>query len=134
IDIEELEFRTHLELSNPRELLLRLRWLGILSSQLDCSLACSGGVHDVTDAIKAIMSGAHAVQLVAALLRGGPPKLATLQQDLVRWLDEHEYDSLAQMRGSMNSSRTPDPTVFERGNYMRMLRTWRFDGAAPWRP
>ncbi|MDO8348936.1 MAG: dihydroorotate dehydrogenase-like protein, partial [Planctomycetota bacterium] len=75
IDIEALEVRTHLELSSSQELLLRLRWLAILSAQLRCSLACSGGVHTARDVIKAVMCGAHAVQLVAALLRGGAARL-----------------------------------------------------------
>jgi len=125
IDIEALEVRTHMELSSSHELLLRLRWLAILSGQLRCSLACSGGVHTARDAIKAVMCGAHAVQLVAALLRGGPARLTDLRNGVASWLEQNGYRSLRQMRGSMDSSRAPDGKAFERGNYMRLLQTWR---------
>lgn len=125
IDIEALEVRSHMELSSSHELLLRLRWLAILSGQLRCGLAVSGGVHTARDAIKAVMCGAHAVQLVAALLKGGVGKLTELRAGVARWLEENGYHSLQQMRGSMDSSRTPDPKAFERGNYMRLLQTWR---------
>jgi dihydroorotate dehydrogenase (fumarate) len=127
IDIEHLEVRTHLELSHSHELPLRLRWLAILSGQTSCDLAVSGGVHTEKDAIKSVMCGAHAVQLVAALLRGGLDAVERLRTDTARWLREHGYDSLAQMRGSMDISRTPDPRAFERGNYMRLLQTYRVE-------
>ena len=127
LDIEALEVRPHLELSHPHELLLRLRWLAILSPQLDCDLAVSGGVHTARDAVKAIMCGADAVQLVAALLKGGVGRLTELRSGLAQWLEQNGYHSLAQMRGSMDISRTPDPKAFERANYMRVLQTWRHD-------
>ncbi|MBP8302472.1 MAG: dihydroorotate dehydrogenase-like protein [Planctomycetes bacterium] len=127
IDIEALEVRTHMELSTSHELLLRLRWLAILSGQVDAGLAVSGGVHTARDAIKSVMCGAHAVQLVATLLRGGAGKVAELRAGVSRWLEENGYHSLQQMRGSMDCSRTPDPKAFERGNYMRLLQTWRPD-------
>ncbi len=125
IDIEALEVQPHLELSTSHELLLRLRWLAILSAQLDTSLAVSGGVHTARDAIKAVMCGAHAVQLVAALLRGGPKVLTELRTGVAEWLEQNGYRSLQQMRGSMDQSRNPDPKAFERGNYVRLLQTWR---------
>lgn len=125
VDPEALEVRTHMELSTSHELLLRLRWLAVLSAQLRCGLAVSGGVHTARDAIKAVMCGAHAVQLVAALLKGGVGKLTELRSGVARWLEENGYHSLQQMRGSMDQSRTPDPQAFERGNYMRLLQTWR---------
>jgi dihydroorotate dehydrogenase (fumarate) len=123
IDIEALELRPHLELSNSHELLLRLRWLALLSGQVDCSLAASGGVHTARDAIKAIMCGAHAVQLVATLLRGGVQRIGELRDGVARWLEENGYVSLRQMRGSMDHSRSPDPKVLERVHYMRVLQT-----------
>ena len=120
-----LEVTPRLELSTSSELLLRLRWLAILSSQVKPSLACSGGVHTVTDVVKAVMTGAHAVQLVSVLLQDGPSALAELRLGLQRWLEDHEYESLKQMQGSMNLSRCPNPTAFERGNYMATLQGWR---------
>jgi len=125
IDIEQLDVVPHLRLSDSSELLLRLRWLAILSGRVRAGLACSGGVHTAADAIKAIMAGAHAVQLVSALLHDGPERLATLRLDLERWMIEHEYASVAQMRGSMSLGRCPDPAAFERGNYVKLLQTWR---------
>ncbi len=125
IDIEQLDVVPHLRLSDSSELLLRLRWLAILFGRLNGTLACSGGVHTAADAIKAIMAGAHAVQLVSVLLHEGPERLSTLQHELAQWMVEHEYQSVAQMRGSMSLGRCPDPAAFERGNYVKLLQTWR---------
>jgi dihydroorotate dehydrogenase (fumarate) len=127
VDLEALEVRPHLELSNSHELLLRLHWLAILSGQLDCDLAISGGVHSARDAIKAVLCGAGAVQLVAALIRGGPGALTELRTGVEQWLEENGHQSLAQLRGRMDLRRTPDPKVFERGNYMRILQAWRLE-------
>jgi len=125
IDPEELEVDSALHLSDRSELLLRLQWLGILSAQRELSLACTGGVHETEDALKAVMSGAHTVQVVSALLRGGAAHLTTLRDGLAHWLEEHEYESLAQARGSMNLARCPDPAAFTRGNYMHIVGTAR---------
>ncbi|NCQ34978.1 dihydroorotate dehydrogenase-like protein [bacterium] len=125
IDPERLELDSSLHLSDRSELPLRLQWLGILSSQRTLSLACSGGVHEVEDALKAIMSGAHSVQMVSALLKAGPAHLTKIRDGLSHWLTEHEYESLAQARGSMNLLRCPDPAAFTRGNYMHIVGTAR---------
>jgi dihydroorotate dehydrogenase (fumarate) len=125
IDTELLEAKPTLHLSDSGELLLRLRWLAILSRQVQANLACSGGVHTANDAIKAIMAGADAVQVVSALLRHGPEYLGVLRDEMVKWMEENSYTSLRQMRGSMGLSRCPDPQAFERANYMRTLHSWR---------
>ena len=125
IDIEELQVRRAVFLSHSSELPLRLRWLAIISGRVKASLAVSGGVHTVVDVIQSIMTGAHAVQLVSALLQRGPGYLANLRQELTKWLEEHEYNSLQQMQGSMNLESCPDPRVYERANYMLMLQGWR---------
>jgi dihydroorotate dehydrogenase (fumarate) len=127
IDIDALEVARTLRLSDRSELLLRLRWLAILSPRLAGSLAVSGGVHEAVDAVKAIMTGAHCVQMVSALLRHGPEHLGRVLADLRDWLEQHEYDSLEQMRGSMNLRRCPDPRGFERANYVNILQSWRFE-------
>jgi dihydroorotate dehydrogenase (fumarate) len=124
IDPELLETVPRLQLSDSSELLLRLRWLAILSPQVGMSLGVTGGVHTALDAVKAVMAGAHGVQLVAALLQHGPRRLTEIHNGLARWLDEHEYESLSQMRGSMNHARCPDAGALERGNYMRVLQSW----------
>ncbi len=124
IDTEELEIRSHLKLSDSSELLLRLRWLAIFSGQLDTSLAITGGVHHAQDAVKAIMCGAHVVQLVSVLLKNGLERLEAIRQEMVAWMTEMEYESLSQMRGSMNIRNCPDPNAYKRTNYMHMLQTW----------
>lgn len=124
VDIENLEVTRGLQLSDSSELLLRLRWLAVLSSTFKRSLAATGGVHHVHDAVKAVMCGAHTVQVVSALLQKGPGYLGTLKAGLTEWLEEHEYESVAQMCGSMNLSRCPNPREYERTNYVQILQTW----------
>lgn len=124
-NIEELVASPQLALSERSELLLRLRWLAIISPRLKGSLAATGGIHTTSDVVKAIMAGAHAVQLVSVLLRHGPRFLGTLVNGLRAWLDEHDYESVEQLRGTMSHRRCPDPAAFERANYIRILQSWR---------
>lgn len=124
IDVEELEVEPSLHLSHPGELLVRLRWLAIIHGHFGGSLAASGGVHDAVGALKAVMCGAHAVQVVSAVLREGPEKIKELRDGLARWLEEHEYESLAQAHASMSLERCPDPRAFERANYIRIIGSW----------
>ncbi len=125
LDLEALQAVPRLQLSTSDELLLRVRWLAILYGKVRTSLAASGGVHTAVDALKAVMAGANAVQMVSALLHHGPPYLAIVRRDMERWLEEHEYTSIRQAQGSLSLLRSPDPEAFERGNYMRILQTWR---------
>jgi len=125
IDTESLDVRPALALSRPDELLLRLRWLAILSGQTRASLAVSGGVHSGLDAVKAVMAGADVVQVVSAVLKHGPKRLAEIRFEFEQWVEAHEYESLAQLRGSMNLKRCPDPQAFERASYLRVLQGWR---------
>ncbi len=124
IDIETLEMDRALDLSTSKDLLLRLRWLAVLSGRVNCSLAVTGGVHTVEDAVKAIMTGADAIQMVSAILQKGAGTIKTLRTQLAEWLEKHEYKSLEQMKGSMNLSRSPDPSAYERANYVHILQTW----------
>ncbi|HBL31727.1 MAG TPA: dihydroorotate dehydrogenase-like protein [Acidobacteria bacterium] len=124
-DLEALEVKPALRLSDSSELLLRLRWLAILSGRVKASLAVTGGVHTSEDALKAVMAGAHVVQLVSALLKNGPERLRKLREEVAAWLEAHEYDSLAQARGSLSLERCPDPAAHERANYMHVLQSWR---------
>ena len=124
LDIEKLEPLSRLRLSDSSELLLRLRWLAIISGAVKCSLAASGGVHTVEDAIKAVMTGADCVQLTSALLKNGIEHVTTLREGLEAWLEQNEYDSLIQMRGSMNIERIPDPKALSRAHYMHLLGAW----------
>jgi dihydroorotate dehydrogenase (fumarate) len=124
IDLDELEVALKLELSTSSELLMRLRWLAILSGRIDVSLGLSGGVHTPDDVLKSVMAGASGVQVVSAVLRRGVKVISELRSGLDRWLTEHEYASLAQAQGSMNLSRSPNPGMYERGNYIRILQSY----------
>jgi len=125
IDLEALEAVPSLRLSDSSELLLRLHWLAILFNKIRATLAVSGGVHTGADAVKSIMTGASAVQVVSSLLQNEPDNLRVIHEGMVRWMEEHEYESVQQMRGSMSLERSPDPSAYERGNYMKVLRSWR---------
>jgi dihydroorotate dehydrogenase (fumarate) len=125
-DLDALEVVPRLELSRPSELRLPLRWTAILRPQLgpSVSLATTSGVHAGTDAVKAIMAGADVAMSTSALLQNGPEHLRTIETELVAWMDEHEYESVVEMRGSASQAAVEDPAAFERANYMRTLRSW----------
>lgn len=124
IDIEQLEVTRSLHLSSPSELLVRLRWLAILYGRVTVPLAVSGGVHGPEDALKSLMAGASAVQMVSALLQHGPDHLRAVRAGVVRWMEAHEYESLAQLRGSMSHAKCPDPLAYERADYAAILQSW----------
>ena len=124
LDIEELKLLSAWH-SDRNELMLRLRWLGILSGQVpQLQYACTGGVHTAADAIKALMCGATTVQLVTKLLTYGPEALSGIIQQVEDWLDQHEYESLAQLRGSMNIRRGPSPEMYTRAHYVKLLQSY----------
>ena len=125
INVEELTAEPSLQLSGPSDLLLRLRWLAVLHGHVKGSLAVTGGVHDGIGALKAVMAGADAVQMVSALLIHGPERLAQSRAGLADWLDAHEYESLAQAKGSMSLQKSSNPQAFTRANYMRILNGWK---------
>lgn len=127
IDVEALDVLPTVRLSDSGDLLLRLRWLAVLSGRVRASLAVTGGVHTSLDAIKAVMAGAHAVQMVSALLRRGPEHLRRVREEMAQWLEEHGYESLRQMQGSMSLARSGNPAALERSNYMRVLQSWRVE-------
>ncbi|MBI4913742.1 MAG: dihydroorotate dehydrogenase-like protein [Acidobacteria bacterium] len=125
IDLEHLEALPSLRLSDSGELLLRLRWLAILHGQVNVPLAVTGGVHTAMDALKSVMAGASAVQVVSTLLQHGPERLNILREGMIHWMEEHEYTSLRQMLGSMSLRKCPSPLAFTRANYMRILQGWK---------
>ena len=125
LDIENLEVLATLNLSSSSTLRLRLRWLAMLYSHIQVPMAVTGGVHTAEDAIKATMAGATGIQMTSALLKHGPQRLAEVRQGMATWMEEHEYHSLEQMRGSMSLMKCPNPQAFERANYMRVLAGWK---------
>jgi dihydroorotate dehydrogenase (fumarate) len=122
IDPERRDVSLRLQYSDSSELLLRLRWIAILSGRVAASLALSGGVHEPIDAVKGVMAGADAVQLVSALLRHGPGYLKTVREGFEQWGDQHGCASISDLRGSANLAHCADPSAFERGNYVDLLR------------
>lgn len=124
-NLDEMEVQPHLRLSDSSELLLRLRWLAVISPHLHGSLSCSGGVHQIEGVIKALLAGAHTVQLVSVLLKQGPGVLPMLLDGLRRWMAARDYTSVDELRGALNLRRCPDPAGHERANYIRILQSWR---------
>ena len=123
IDLEELEIRPNVLLSTPQALRLPLTWIGILYGKLKASLAATGGVHDPQDAIKMLMVGANVTMLCSSLLRNGINQLRYMERGIVDWMEQHEYESVKQMQGSMSQLRCPDPSAFERAQYMRAVKS-----------
>jgi dihydroorotate dehydrogenase (fumarate) len=126
LDLESLDVVARLDLSQPSELRLPMRWIAILRPQLGpgISLAATSGIHGGTDVVKALMVGADVAMATSALLRHGPARLGEIEAELVEWMTEHEYESVAQMRGSASQAAVEDPSAFERANYLKTLRSW----------
>ena len=123
INLDSLEVTPNLLLSTPMAMRLPLRWIAILHGRLAASLAATGGIHRASDALKMLMAGADITQLCSVLLRRGIDHIRTLETGISGWLEEHEYESLEQLKGSLSQKNCPDPSAFERAQYMRALAT-----------
>jgi len=124
LDIEQLHVVPSLALSHPGELLLRIHWTAVVFGHIRADLAITGGAHSAEDVLKSVMAGARAVMMTSALFRNGVSHLASVQAGIVRWMEEHEYESVSQMCGSMSQRNVPDPAVYERTSYMRVLSSY----------
>ncbi|MDH4071236.1 MAG: dihydroorotate dehydrogenase-like protein [Ignavibacteria bacterium] len=125
IDIESLEVVPRVILSTPMAMRLPLRWIAILHGRIKGSLAATSGIHMAEDVIKMLMAGADVTMMCSSLLKNGPEQIAKVIADLDRWMIEHEYTSVEQMKGSMSQKSVADPAAFERANYMKALSTYR---------
>jgi dihydroorotate dehydrogenase (fumarate) len=123
-DLNTLEVVPNLVLSDSSELRLRLHWAALLYNKIRPDIAITGGVHTAEDVVKGMMAGARVTMLTSALLRHGPEYLSKLEEDLGDWMEEHEYESIQQMRGSMSSQAVTEPAAFERANYMKVLSSY----------
>jgi dihydroorotate dehydrogenase (fumarate) len=123
-DLEKLEVTPGLVLSTPQELLLRLHWVAILFGRIRPDLAVTGGVHNAQDVLKAMMAGARVAMMTSALLRNGINHLVEVRGSLLAWMEEHGYESIRQMQGSMSQRSVAEPAAFERANYMKVLRSY----------
>lgn len=124
LDIEQLEIVPRIALSHSPELLLRLHWTALIFGKIKAKLAITGGVHTAEDVLKCMMAGADVSMMASALLRNGPRHASVVLADLTRWMEEHEYQSIRQMQGSMCHRSVPNPTAFERINYIRTLGSY----------
>jgi dihydroorotate dehydrogenase (fumarate) len=127
INLETLEVQPHLQLSDSRDLQLPLRWIAILYGRVRADLALTSGVHTAEDALKGLLAGATVTMMASALLRNGIDHLAVVRDGMLRWMEENEYESVEQMRGSMSQRSVPFPAAFERAQYVRTVSNWR-----PW--
>jgi dihydroorotate dehydrogenase (fumarate) len=123
-DLESLEVVPNLVLSDSHELRLRLHWTALLYNRIRPDLAITGGVHTAEDVVKGVMAGARSTMMTSALLRHGIKYLEKVEEDLIEWMEEHEYESIRQMRGSMSSQSVAEPAAFERANYMKVLSSY----------
>ncbi|MFQ5568158.1 MAG: dihydroorotate dehydrogenase-like protein [Rhodothermales bacterium] len=128
-DLDALDVVPHLVLSDSDELRLPLRWVAILYGRIPVDFAITSGVHTHEDILKGLMAGANVTMMASALLHHGIDCIRTLLEDLRLWMEEHEYESVKQMQGSMSQQHIAEPTAFERANYMKVLQSWSPDPA-----
>jgi dihydroorotate dehydrogenase (fumarate) len=124
-DLENLEVAPRLVLSNSNELRLPLRWVAILYGRLSVDFAITSGIHTSQDIIKGLMAGANVTMMASELLQNGVRRIGQVLNELVTWLNEHEYESVMQMIGAMSQKHCAEPAAFERANYMKMLQSYR---------
>jgi len=124
IDLETLRIKPHLELSSSMESLLRIRWIALIRGRVDLSIAATGGFHDSNDVIKALLVGADITHLCSVLLQKGPQHITVIKQQLESWLEENEYDSVAQMKGSVSRQCAINPAALEHSNYMDVIKSY----------
>jgi dihydroorotate dehydrogenase (fumarate) len=124
IDLDALETSSKLVLSNPYELLVPLRWIAILRNRVSASLACTSGIHDAEGMLKALLVGADVGMVASVLFKKGIQQVNTILAGVTAWMQENEYDSVEQLRGSMSRENCPDPSAFQRGNYMKALTSY----------
>ena len=125
IDLENLVVRPNVILSTPQALRLPMRWIAILYGRIKADLAATSGIHTAQDVIKMILAGASVTMLCSVLMRHGIERLRVIEEGLRQWMEEHEYDSVQQMRGSMSQRNCANPSEFERAQYMRALQSYK---------
>ena len=121
IDLEALEVKPSILLSTPMAMRVPLRWLALLYGKLPISLAATSGIHRATDALKMLMAGADVTMLCSTLIRHGVSQIGVIERDLLAWMEEHEYTSVTQLKGSLSQKNCPEPSSFERAQYMRAI-------------
>lgn len=121
IDLENLEIKPNILLSTPMAMRVPLRWIALLFGKVNANLASTSGIHRASDVLKMLMAGADVTMLCSALLRHGTRQVGVIERDLVAWMEEHEYQSVTQLKGSLSQKKCADPSAFERAQYMRAI-------------
>jgi dihydroorotate dehydrogenase (fumarate) len=121
IDLESLEVKPSILLSTPMAMRVPLRWLALLYGRLPISLAATSGIHRASDVLKMLMAGADVTMLCSTLIRHGVSQIGVIERDLLAWMEEHEYTSVTQLKGSLSQKNCPEPSAFERAQYMRAI-------------
>jgi dihydroorotate dehydrogenase (fumarate) len=121
IELESLEVVPNVFYSTPMAMRLPLRWIAILYDRIGASLAATSGIHRGTDALKMLMAGADVTMLCSVLMRHGIDRLRGIEDEMVNWLREHDYESVEQLKGSLSHKNCPDSSAFERAQYMRAV-------------
>jgi dihydroorotate dehydrogenase (fumarate) len=121
IDLENLEVKPNILLSTPMAMRVPLRWVALLYGRLRASLAATSGIHRASDVLKMLMAGADVTMLCSALIRHGPRQIGVIERDLLAWMEEHEYTSVTQLKGSLSQKNCADPSAFERAQYMKAI-------------
>ena len=124
IDLETLRIKPRLELSSSMESLVRIRWIALIRGRVDLSIAATGGFHQTEDIVKALLAGADITHLCSVLLQKGPEHLAVLKRELHNWLEQKEYTSVTQMKGSVSKSCAINPAALEHSNYMHVIKSY----------
>ncbi|MBS1493133.1 MAG: dihydroorotate dehydrogenase-like protein [Bacteroidetes bacterium] len=124
-DLENLEIVPHLLLSSNWEMRMPLRWIAILYRKIHASMAATSGIHSAEDVIKIMMAGGDVAMVCSDLLRHGPVRITEILSDIISWMQEREYDSITQMKGSMSQKSVKEPAAFERANYMKVLNSYK---------
>ncbi len=124
IDLESLEVTPNVLFSTPMAMRLPLRWVAILYGRVNASLAATSGIHRASDVVKMLMVGADVTQLCSVLMRHGIKQISVIEHELQHWLEQHEYESVQQLRGSMSQKNCTDPSAFERAQYMRAISSF----------
>lgn len=127
IDLEELEVTPHVLLSTPQAMRLPMRWIAILYGRLSVDFAATSGIHTAHDVLKMLMVGANVTLLVSVLLRHGIAHIQKIERGMRHWMEEHEYESVRQMQGSMSQINCPNESAFERAQYMKALQTYHLE-------
>ena len=127
IELESLEVKPNILLSTPMAMRLPLRWIALLHGRINASLAATSGIHRASDALKMLMAGADVTMLCSTLLRHGIPQIAAIERDMVDWMEEREYESVKQLKGSLSQKNCAEPAAFERAQYMKALTGYTSD-------